>query len=484
MEMGGIVRKILFVVLVAVLSFGAGCGGGSSHSSAPAAAATNTSVAGGNIIAASSNNVAPLIVDAGPLSIANSNSPSANVAFTTVTVCAPAPSTTCQTIDHIMVDTGSTGLRLPASLLSTLNPALLTALQNVNSTTPVAECVQFLDNSFFFGSVRLADVEMGGSANNSEVAASVPIQLIGDTSVPTGAAIPTSCSTVTTVGGTTKTGTNEDTVQALGANGLLGVGTLQYDCDVLGFGNPCASATTPPPGVYYTCSASTCSAALVPITQQLRNPVSKFASDNNGVILELPAVPVGGQAGISAGQGSLVFGIGTQANNALSSSAVVLTLDSNLNDSAYAGVTTVFKGVSYPHSTSSFGSFLDSGSNGLFFLDQPTSGIPACTTFFYCPTAAQSLTAVNQATGGNSRGTQFNVSNANTLFGNNNGNNIAFSDLAGPNTQGSPNSATQVADGFFDWGLPFFYGRNVYTAIWQVTPPGGSAVPAGPFWAY
>jgi hypothetical protein len=75
------------------------------------------------------------------------------------------------------------------------------------------------------------------------------------------------------------------------------------------------------------------------------------------------------------------------------------------------------------------------------------------------------------------------VSNANTLFNNNGGNDTAFSDLAGPNSQGS-----QAADGFFDWGLTFFYGRNVYTAIWQVAPPSppvsGSSVPAGPFWAY
>jgi hypothetical protein len=34
----------------------------------------------------------------------------------------------------------------------------------------------------------------------------------------------------------------------------------------------------------------------------------------------------------------------------------------------------------------------------------------------------------------------------------------------------------------FDWGLPFFYGRTVFTGIDGVPPPVG--VPAGPFWAY
>ena len=123
--------------------------------------------------------------------------------------------------------------------------------------------------------------------------------------------------------------------------------------------------------------------------QQVRNPVSLFATDNNGVILELPAVPIGGQAGIAAGQGSLVFGIGTQSNNGLGS-AVVLPLDSNPNDPAWAGITTVYNGVSYPNAAENttlvangsftFGSFLDSGSNGFFFLDQPHRGYQTAAT--------------------------------------------------------------------------------------------------------
>jgi hypothetical protein len=468
------VRRIVFVLLmIGSLLFAVGCGGGS-HSSSTSPA--NTSVAGGNTIVTSGNNVAPLSVDAGP--VASSN-PSVNVAFTTIVVCAPGSATNCVTIDHIAVDTGSTGLRIPATLLSTLN------LQNVNLTTPIAECVQFLDTSFSWGSVKSADVKMGGTANISELASSVPILVLGDPSIPSGASIPTTCSQTSAIGGSTAPGKENDTVAALGANGLLGVGNFQFDCDVLGFANPCASST-PPPSAYYTClGTSSCSTSAVPTTQQVRNPVSMFTTDNNGVILELPVVPIGGQTSISAGQGSMVFGIGTQSNNGLGS-AVVLALDSNLNDPAYAGITTVFKGISYPNSTTALASFLDSGSNGFFFLDQPTSKIPNCIAVvdFYCPASTESLTATNQAASGNSLGVQFNISNADKLSGNN----TAFSDLAGPNTSGSPNSSTQAADGFFDWGLPFFYGRNVYVAISGVTPPNpagiGGSVPAGPFWAY
>ncbi len=462
-------RRIVFVISISALLLIVGCGGSSSKSSS-----SGTSIGGGNAIAATANNVAPLVVDAGP----PSSNAIVNSAYTTVAVCAPGTSN-CVTIDHVLVDTGSTGLRIPASLLSALN------LQNVNPTTPVAECVQFLDNTFFWGTVRLADVKMGGSSNTGEVASSVPLHVMGDPSIPSGASIPSDCSTVTTVSGTQVAGSEEDTVAMLGANGLLGVGNFQYDCDILGlptgvgsntFGigasNPCASSSAPPQGTYFTCSGSSCSASLATAAEQVRNPVSLFA-DNNGVILELPAVPVGGQA---TAAGSLVFGIGTQANNGLSS-GVILPLDPNFNDPAWMGFTTVFNGVKYPNSTSSIGSFIDSGSNAMFFLDQPTSGIPSCGDF-YCPSSTETLTATNEASNGASRGTQFNVSNDNTTGGD-----FAFSDLAGPNMSGS-----QTSDGYFDWGLPFFYGRNVYTAIWGVNPPStpasGSSVPAGPFWAY
>lgn len=465
---GGIVQRIAFVfVLMAALLVAVGCGGSGSSSSGssgsgstPSSGSGNgTSVAGGNQIVSSGNNVAPLTVDAG----LDSSNPTTNVAYTTVVICAPGTSN-CVTLNHVMVDTGSVGLRVPASLLSGLN------LPNVNTNAPVAECYSFISNTYFWGSVRSADVKMGGSNNTSEVASSVPIHVLGDPSL---SSAPSAC-----------VGSEED--GAFGTNGLLGVGNFQFDCDVLGNSpaNPCTSTGTAPPGMYYTCSGVNCSIPSVPTTEQVRNPVSLFATDNNGVILELPAVASGGATGASGG---LVFGIGTESNNGLSSGATVLTLDANESDPAWLGMTTVYNGVSYPNSTDALGSFLDSGSNGIFFLDQPTSGISSCGDW-YCPASTESLTAVNQATEGNSREVQFDVADADTMFGNNGGANNAYSDLAGPNTDGTPDSQTQVADGYFDWGLTFFYGRNVYTAIWNVTPPSspasGGSVPAGPFWAY
>lgn len=195
-----------------------------------------------------SSNVAPVVVDGGPgLSCTNNTCYiETNVAYTTVTVCAPGTAT-CQVIDHVAIDTGSVGLRIPVGVL---NANLLAALPNVNPATPVAACVQFLDQSYFWGSVRVADVKMGGAGNNSELASSVPIHVMGDPAFPN---VPSSCSTVNKVGGGTTTGTEEDTVSALGAKGLIGLGALQYDCDAFGGGNVCTDTNTVPPGTYYTC---------------------------------------------------------------------------------------------------------------------------------------------------------------------------------------------------------------------------------------
>jgi hypothetical protein len=60
----------------------------------------------------------------------------------------------------------------------------------------------------------------------------------------------------------------------------------------------------------------------------------------------------------------------------------------------------------------------------------------------------------------------FTVSNADQLLANTRLS--VFGDIAGPNP------------GVFDWGLPFFYGRTVFTAIEGQSTPAGQ----GPYWAY
>jgi hypothetical protein len=174
--------------------------------------------------------------------------------------------------------------------------------------------------------------------------------------------------------------------------------------------------------------------------------------DNNGVLVELPVVS---SSAISL-NGSLIFGIGTESNNSLGS-AQVFKLDPSTGN-----INTTFKTKSYP-------SFLDTGSNAYFFLDSATTGLPTCPSpanGFYCPSSLTSLSATNTGSNNASGSVSFSIDNADTLFSN-------AADSVFP-TLGGPNSGT------FDWGLPFFYGRNVFIAIEGGQTPGG----AGPYWAY
>jgi hypothetical protein len=408
--MGGnlaIRNGIMTAAACGALLFAGACGGGSSSTTTQTPPPTGS-------------NVATLTVNAGPAG------DYANGAFTSVTVCTPGTST-CQTIDGILVDTGSSGLRLLSSVLTVSLPQ-----QNYTDGNPVAECLPFVIG-YTWGPVQTADVEIA-----SEKASAVPVQVINQTAFP----LPSTSLCASNPGGPA------DTVGNLGANGIIGVGSFVQDC-----GGACA---LPPsgsqnPDLYYECPNAGCTAIAESLMQQVANPVSLFSADNNGVIIELPAVG-GPEASLT---GSLVFGIGTQSNNGLNG-ATVYPVDDNGN------FITNFNNVQYSES------FLDSGSNAYFFPD-PAIAVCGDDNAFYCPNSTLSLSATNAGYTGTPTGTvNFSVANADNLFNDNLTANV-FGQLAGPNTITG-----------FDWGLPFFYGRNVYTAIQGKSTPGGT----GPYWAY
>jgi hypothetical protein len=346
-----------------------------------------------------------------------------NGAFTTATLCVSGTSN-CQTIGGLLIDTGSSGLRV-------LSSALSLSLPPVNSGgNPLVECNQFLD-SVTWGPVRTADVKLAG-----EQASAVPIQVIGDPGFPN---IPSSC---------TSNGKPEDTLNDLGANGILGIGSFRQDC-----GGGCSLAGSSNPGLYYACPASSaCQIATASLSAQVQNPVWLFSQDNNGSVLQFPSVPLGGQASVN---GLLIFGIGTQSNNALGA-ARVFTQDASGN------FVTDYAGKSYSSS------FIDSGSNGTYFLDATTTGLPVCSdnASYYCPATNQNVSATLRGLNNATAALNLTVGNASVLL--NNSRFSVFAEVAGPNA------------GNVDWGLPFFYGRTVFTAIEGQTTPNGM----GPYWAF
>src|SRR5271170_3523533 len=111
---------LIFAILPAFV-FLCGCGGGSSSSTSPP-----------QTITSSGTNVASISVNGGPLGNYD------DAAFTSVTVCVPGTST-CQTVDNVLVDTGSSGLRILSSALTVALPQ-----QNASSGNPVFECFPFV----------------------------------------------------------------------------------------------------------------------------------------------------------------------------------------------------------------------------------------------------------------------------------------------------------------------------------------------------
>jgi hypothetical protein len=333
-----------------------------------------------------------------------------------VTVCTPG-TTTCQTINDILLDTGSYGLRIFKQVLTSVS---LTPVSSGSGS--LAECVQFADNSADWGPVQTADVILG-----NEPAVQVPIQVIDSTF----GTVPIAC------------GTPDLSPLDAGFNGILGVGLFAQDC-----GSRCATSASN--GRYYTCSGTSCTGAAVPLSDQVWNPVALLPQDNNGVIVQLPSIPSGGSRSVN---GSLLLGIGTQPNNTVSG---VTTFPANQN----GYFTTTFNG-SLPQS------FIDSGSNGLFFPS--SSQVPNCSgglSAWFCPSSTVSFSATNTGASGSPSGlVSFEIGNFASLI---NSNNNVFPDIGGS----FPNQ--------FDWGLPFFFGRNVHVGI----NGKGSSLGTGPFWAY
>jgi len=442
--------SFLFSLTLSLFLVACGGGGGSSSGSSGGSSSGSTSSGGSGSSGANPCNVynaaTPTASNVVNVSIDCAVFGAVNEPFVSITLCSPADPTNCLTIDHILVDTGSVGLRVFAqpqttAALTTLNLKAPAAYgqapmnYSTNGVTGVGECLQFVQGNTW-GPVLAANVKVGGlTANN------VAFQVMGDTNF---ASAPDSCAT------TNASGALETTAKSFGANGVIGIGWMLQDC-----GMACEQASNEDGAYYFNCTSSdggSCSNIGVAIANQIQNPVSLFSSNtnavyNNGVILSLGAISsADGQAAFG---GTLTFGIATAPAN-----TVLIN--------TYGNFTTTFEGQTYTNS------YIDSGSNGIYFSAASNEAIPACTgsiSGFYCPT--QTLTLAAQITGQTgstpTADIQFNVANASTLFSYDN---AAYNNLAGTAT------AVPNIGNTFDWGIPFFYGRNVYVNFEDVNGSG------------
>jgi hypothetical protein len=363
---------------------------------------------------ATGDNTVPVSVDASTGNV--------NRLLASVTVCVPGAQSAqvasqCVSVDKMLVDTGSTGVRIAARALPTLARQLLTqagAVDDPVGSAPIVECMPFA-SGFTWGSVKRADITIG-----SKTASNIPIQLISDGAF----AVPDDC---VAHGG----GDMGAALDAMGVNGILGIDNFTSDS--------ADAVTTAIPGNYYYCpSQNRCISTRVQASQEVMNPVAGFARDNNGTVIRLPAVPAGGQASVT---GLLVFGVGTQPNNALPANATVVAVDK------YGTFTTQYQGRVFNRSA------IDSGTLSYAF---PDSAIPVSAAGLYTPTGTLNLSATIDPTNGKGSPLQmpFSVGNAASLMASGY---AAFNNIG----QYFSNSHNNM----FLWGLPFFYGRDVYTVI-------------------
>jgi hypothetical protein len=424
------------LVLFSLLALSA-CGGGSSS---PDSAATPTPTPTPTSVA----NVATVTLDGGPAGITYTD---LNTPFVTITICAPGSTTNCQTIDHVILDTGSVGLRI---IQPVINASLLAALpvETDTSGNAVGECYQYVA-SYAFGSVRQVDFSIVG-----EKVASMPVQIIGDTG--SFAAVPSACS----AGG----GSAITTVDSFGANAIIGIGSTGTDC-----GTSCAQGSYTG-AIYYDCPSSGCgqiiarTAVTVAPFQQLPNPVAAFATDNNGTILTLPAVA---QAGVVSLSGTVTFGIGTQSDNSLTATKL-LTLTTSQSRLGPGLLTANYNGNTYQQS------YVDSGSSAYFFEDSSLTLCPSNDfDAYYCPPSPLALSPTITGQNGTTASAAFTLYNPTHLADSVNvAPGLAIDPLIAFPQQADPES--------FDVGIPFYFGRSVFTAI-EGANAGGTT---GPYVAF
>lgn len=400
------------------------CGGSGDSLSSNSVANSGQPVASvGDPNAPLASNELRIVVNAGPAELAREGILAINSLYASVTLCSPG-SSACQTVSDVLVDTGSTGLRILASDVSGIS---LPRVTEPISGEPLLRCQRFLDGTATWGSVVWADVQLG-----SRQATSLPVHLIAD---PAAGSAPITCTTGRVVA---------DVVD-LRARGILGVSSLLQDC-----GSTCA--VVPRSGGYYICPVRSgtpdCEPTAVPIGRQVANPIAAMSLDNNGLVVKLPEIPVAGAKSVI---GSLFFGVETQANNLLGS-ARLFTLDfDNTFFIRYAGVTDI--------------GFIDSGSNGIFF----DSNLALCSDgVFYCPSSVQTETV--EVIGLNNRraSVSFNIGNAQQLV---NSGALAISNLGATFDGG--------VQGPIDLGLPFFFGRSVFVLFDQRTLAGTTGPAVG-----
>lgn len=327
-----------------------------------------------------------------------------NVPYVSVTICQDSSGANCQTINNVLLDTGSIGLKINQSVL---NSKLLSGLTSINDTTtnlPLSSC-NLYGGGYLFTNAYTATVKLGGMTSNN-----MPIQVINDINQST---VPASCSLVSF----------NNLLANSGANGVIGVNP-----QVFASNSHVKLYIESQAGVYTQLDYKTANSD--PILNV--NPIVGFA-ESNGLIISLPAVTANSNTNI---YGVLTFGVNTRANNQINNASVQLIG----NKSSELGY---FKSTSTTNVTSR--TIFDTGTNGyvVYGLNMAQCGNN------YCPGSPTTWTS-SLSNWGFDITTSYNES-------------IQISNPVNQASAIMPNWAfVSNTPGITVYGLPFFFGKNVY----------------------
>ena len=364
-------------------------------------------------------NVTPMVVDGFPCKAGGTaganNAP--QTPYISIKICSPDNPSNCQIIDHIEVDTGSSGLRIAYEALS---PALRSGKRQLPLVSSgggtLTECETYV-SSFAYGPIVRADIFIAG-----EKAANTKIQIFGHPRYP----VPRNCRQ--------QGGLDLHSAQIFGANGLIGVSFEELDDFTL----------------YYNCQSNTSQCVQNSKFPGIPNTVRQFAKNNNGVVLSLPALAT--PDSLDPVAGTLTFGVSTQANNTPGTKTLTLINDGTASDRS--GTFDAKVGSVW------YMGYIDSGTDTVYFFDDLDPALTACPANgqyagFYCPAKPQNLVFNLADTGTKKTKGTFNYTVANASIA------LASSPFAYTNIGGISSSSSNL-DNAMAFGLSVFFGKNMY----------------------
>lgn len=375
------------------------------------------------------------------IGVKNSKTNSINTPVTSVTIC--NNNNKCQTINNILIDTGSVGLRIESSVIdSDLRDSLLQSPVVTNDGESITQCMLF-GGGYAYGSVvNAASVKIGSLYTQQ-----IPIQLVDNNTLN----VPTSC----------KEKGMPINLPSVGINGTLGIGPI----------------STPLPNyaqIVYAVAADGIPVEVIsPVGEGIPTlEVNTFAYLNkhsNGVIFKLPNLSTPSESPIS---GYLILGIDTANNNQVSTNTIKLLGNPNTGWGGFISTASSNPNEAYSNVEAMF----DSGAALLNFMNV---GIQTCDPMtglidLYCPSSSPFALQVML---GNYNSTQ----NANLPL------NLTLVNYLGDAIFSSviiPSLGLFMTANFDVYGIPAFLGKTIYVEFESTTSNQSLPTPLGqaPAW--